>query len=62
MYNPQDPCPTCLENTGCDCPEPKAEQKDKPTSLSNWFGDDEADYAVTETIRKTGRLGGKRLG
>jgi hypothetical protein len=64
MYNPQDPCPVCLEVTGCDCLAPKVvikKKTTKPKSLSNWFGDDE-DYAVTETIRKKGRLGGRKVG
>jgi len=28
----------------------------------NWFGVDNEDYAITETIRKKGRLGGRKLG
>ena len=65
MYQPQEPCPVCLEVTGCDCHipgEPVLKKSTKPKSLSNWFGDEDEDFAVAEIIRKRGTLKGKRVG
>lgn len=39
----------------------KVKQQDTKPRNKNWFGED-TDYAITETIRKKGRLGGRKLG
>lgn len=59
-----DACPVCLEVTGCDCPDEPVSKKEKDTrpKMKNWFGNEDEDFAIAETIRKKGRLGGTRIG
>lgn len=67
MYNPQEPCPHCLEVTGCDC-EPvirkrkrKKEKRQRPGS--DFFNADWNDEVyIQRKIANKGGLGGRKLG